>query len=148
VILWCWDELERVWEAIELLAGASWPLGEDARVVAGPGGRAWLLSRGRGWANGLPALPLRALAHLDEIRAGNRVFTYSRESKHEPIPMPRMARAVICARCKGTLGAGEPVVICAGCRSPYHPACFISDKLCASCPVGTAGVLSIPGGVS
>jgi len=148
VILWCWHDRDKIWEARELPPGCQWRLGHSAVAVFLPGGRAVLLAGSGVWVNGLPALSLRALAHLDEIRAEGRVVVYSAESRHEPAPLPPARDGATCARCKGPLHSGEPAVICSVCSSPHHPACFTFDPKCAACPSPTTGVLTFPRSIS
>ncbi len=145
MIIWVWDDRDRIWEARELPAGASAMLGGMAVVICRRAGLGILLSRPGVFVNGLPALPLRVLAHHDEIRAFDRTYVFSAEALAEPAPFPEPRSGAACARCGGPLSAGEPAIIC-GCDSPYHPECFTFDPRCASCPMPTGGVLSVPGG--
>jgi hypothetical protein len=146
MLIWSWEPLDAIWEARELPPGSSDALAPDATLIALPAGRALLLA-GRGVSvNGLPALPLCSLSHLDEVRAGGRTFVVSAESRHEAAPLPPHRAGAACARCKAPIDAGELAVVCCACDSPHHPECFTDDPCCGGCPGSTSGVTWIPEG--
>jgi hypothetical protein len=146
MIIWSFDPLETVWEACEIPSGHDARLAADAKLIALPGGRAVLLA-GRGvFLNGMPAMPLSALSHRDEVRVGGRLFLFSVESQNQAAPLPEGRSGVACARCKSPLAAGENAVICSVCDSPHHAECFTYDPQCGGCAASTEGLHWIPGG--
>jgi hypothetical protein len=146
MVIWAWEPADQTWEARELPLATCAKLTTEAAVMARPGGRALLLAGSGVSINGLPALPLCSLAHLDEVRAGGQVFVVSAESRHEPTPLPVRRDGDACARCKARLAAGEPAIICCACDSPHHPDCFHFDPKCGGCAASTEGISWIPGG--
>ena len=146
MVIWTWDALDEIWEARELPVGSCSRLGEEASLITLPGGRALLLARPGVTVNGLPALTLCALAHLDEVRVGGRVYIVSAESKHEAAPLAEHRGGAACARCKAPIAAGEQAIVCCACDSAHHPECFKYDPKCGGCPASTRGLSCIPEG--
>jgi hypothetical protein len=106
--------------------GAGDPDREAARIVrwrdgdGRPGGAALLADPSRVVLNGRRLWPLVVLRRGDEIRVGSAGLFFTDESPLRVVAYePGAGPAETCLRCHAPLRAGEPIVRCPGCGSPY-----------------------------